>query len=164
MGIDGISKVRRGSASAGATPDSRAQNHASKPGGAAPEAMEKPPKISEPAPASTHPVHPAPSAKPQLHDRELARLRAALRTTGKQLDAGKQALALAAGYRMRRSRGARRQALELCAEVAAEVEELAELARALTTVLAAEGDLHETSAEATLRACRALVDVIGGEP
>jgi hypothetical protein len=162
MGIDGIPKVKGGAPTT--EPASGPATHAGrKTAGPAPEAMEKPPALSQPDAASTHPVRQAPLGKPSaLHERELADLRQSLRAGGAaKLAAAKQALALAASYRMRRSRGARRQALELCADVATEVEELAELARALTVVLSAEGDLHETSAEATLRACRALVDILG---
>ena len=45
-------------------------------------------------------------------------------------------------------------------EVAGEVEEMSDIARALSLVLECEGALHEMNGESTLRACRALVDLL----
>ncbi len=102
--------------------------------------------------------------KAHLFTKELAKLREMMKSQhADKLAAGKQALALAASYPMRRSRGARRMAIELCEDIAKDVEELEELANKLAVVLTAEGDLHEVSAEATLRACATLARLFGHE-
>ena len=64
---------------------------------------------------------------------------------------------------MRRSRGARRRALELLEAVEEQVEDYAELAGQLRSVLTAEGEIHELEADATLRACRDLINSIEAE-
>lgn len=61
---------------------------------------------------------------------------------------------------MRRSRGARKQAADLCEEVTDAVPELAAEAERLRDVLHAEGLLHELRAESTLEACLLLVRVL----
>ena len=54
-------------------------------------------------------------------------------------------------------------ALDLCQEIAEFVEELEELAKKLAIILRAEGDLHEVSKHATLRACKNLINLIEDE-
>ena len=161
MSIDGIPKVKGGPP----TSETPASKH-TKPETEKPktplEAMDKPTKaVSEPDRAELHPSRQAPAGKPQLFEKEAAELRRMLKAAGQaRLDGAAKALALCASYRMRRSRGARRRALELCDDVAENVEEYEELAKKLHTILEAEGDLHDLSADATLRACKALVEII----
>lgn len=126
-----------------------------------PSAMDKPPMLSTPKPAGAHPSQQHAASKPVLFEREIARLRQALKTKGATRSAAAdQALALCATYGMRRSRGARRQAIDLCDDVADMVDEGEPMARQLRDLLQAEGDLQEVSADGTLRACRALIDLL----
>lgn len=109
----------------------------------------------------------APSTKPQPSggerslskiEQEAVRLRAALKAGGAgAVLAAREALALASSYAMRRSRGARRHALDLCEQVAASVPERADHATKLQHVLLAEAYLHQNDAASALRAVRALM-------
>jgi UDP-N-acetylmuramoylalanine-D-glutamate ligase len=129
-----------------------------------PEAMEKPRMLQTPQRADTHPARRQQAARPAPFETRIQQLEQALRRSGpKQADAATQALALAASYGMRRSRGGRRQAIELCEQVAEAVEAYAELAERLAIVLRAEGDLHETTADGTLRALRDLVGLVADD-
>ncbi|MBI3178488.1 MAG: tetratricopeptide repeat protein, partial [Deltaproteobacteria bacterium] len=110
--------------------------------------------------APTHPSRPGPAAQPSRLDHEIERLRQALRAGAEaRLIAAKQALALASSYPLRRSRGARRTGVALSEEVATEAPELAAVAQQTAAWLHAEGDLMETSGEATVRACRHFIEL-----
>ena len=132
---------------------------------ARPEAMERPKTLPLPDAAQTHPSRTSTATRPSALEIDVDRLRAllSLGSIANRLKAADQALALAASSRMRRSRGARALAIELCDDVAASVDERHGLAVRLKELLTAEGDLHDTSAEGTLRACRRLVDLLDEE-
>jgi hypothetical protein len=128
----------------------------------APAAMEKPRTMPLPDAAQTHPSRTSAATRPSALELEVDGRKASLHTGSRasRLKAAGQALGLAASSRFRRSRGARALGVELCDEVADTIEERQELAARLKELLLAEGDLHETSAESTLRACRRLVDLM----
>ncbi len=136
--------------------------------GQAPPATEPPAKptpLREPTRAETRPSPPAPAAPASPWEQELERLRQTLRLDAQgRAQAAKHVLALALSYPLRRSRGALHKAISLCEEVATEAPELATPAHELALWLGAEGDLLETSGEATLKACRtftALIEATG---
>jgi hypothetical protein len=164
MSIERIPKPGPGAAEVTTLPAPPIATPAAKPAvvpAQTPAAMEKPATLATPQPAPTQPAPGATAGRSSPLDQEVERLREALRGRGAgRTAAAHQALALAGSFRLRRSRGARKLGLELC-EAAAEAEpELAPLARELSRVLVAEGELFELTAEGTLRACRALVDII----
>ncbi len=134
------------------------------PGKSIPAAAE--PSLPDRGPTTSDAPRPRPSQSgPERTalDKRADEVSATLRAAGDKSRAGREALAFSASYAMRRSRGARRRALELCDEVADEAPELVPLAGQLRVVLLAEGALHETTGEATLRACRALVRLLERE-
>jgi hypothetical protein len=89
---------------------------------------------------------------------EVAHLRRLLITGSKRArrSAATLALKFCSSYKARRSRGARNLALALCEDIAETLQDDRDLALKMHTILAAEGDLHEVSAEGTLRACFVL--------
>lgn len=122
----------------------------------------KPPP--KPERAKLHPVNIGPKGTRPVFEKEVVRLRALiLGNNPTKLTAAAEALILCASYKMRRSKGARHMAVELCHEVAEEVSEFSVLATQLSSILEAEGDLHEVSARATLRACKKLIELIEAE-
>ncbi len=129
------------------------------------EAISRPVALPQPQTAQLHPLksHAAPHAKGL--DNEVHALMAGL-TTGSptaRKHQGEQALALAASYRLRRSRGACALATELCDAVAEHLPELANTASTLKRILTAEGELHDTSAASTLAGCRHLIELLEAE-
>lgn len=124
-------------------------------------AMEKPPTVATPQRAATQP---APSRGAGLlpgFQKQAKDLMAQLKLKGpERLAAADLALVLAASYAMRRSKGARRQAVDLLEEVAEQVEERATLAEKLRHVLLAEAYLHQASPDGTLRGILALVGML----
>src|SRR5688572_13501623 len=121
------------------------------------------PDLPAAKPASTEATRPAPSATPgerTTFDKKADQLEAALKGPEPKR-AASTALAFCAGYGARRSRGARKRALDLCDAVAdGSLDELSDLAAKLRVVLQAEGALHELSGDGTLRAARLLIDVV----
>ena len=74
-----------------------------------------------------------------------------------------QAIALATSYPLRRSRGSRGKAIELCdAALETATEETATL-ELLREVLLADGDLQEMTAAATLNACYRLMALLNDD-
>ncbi len=130
----------------------------------APADIGEPQRLATPETAGAHPSRQQAASKPALFEREIARLRQALKAKGATRSAAAvQALALCATYGMRRSRGARRQAIDLCndvAETADDGEDIDAVAHQLRALLQAEGDLQEVSADGTLSACRTLIDLL----
>lgn len=126
-------------------------------------AMEKPQMLAQPDVATNRPAPGRRIGVGPKFQREAAALLAQLRAKeGDKMTPAQQALALCASYTMRRSKGSRRMALDLLEEVCEQVEdeEVAELAAQLRHVLLAEAYLHQNTAEATLRAVQALVNVL----
>lgn len=126
---------------------------------------DKPSGLEAPAHARTHPSRLAPPTEPAAIERAVERLRHELRgARAARLTAAAEALALTTSYAMRRARGSRRLAAELCNDVAVALPEEAPAMERLRQVLASEDALQETTEEATLRACRLLVDLLLEEP
>ncbi|MBI5508806.1 MAG: hypothetical protein HY903_08645 [Deltaproteobacteria bacterium] len=127
--------------------------------------MDRPPALPEPDAAFSHPARRHTAPHPPALAAEVERMIAALQrgTRKSRLEAARRALALAASYPLRRSRGARALALELCDAVAA-VDGEREAAEKLKLLLEAEGELHDTAAASTLAACRHLIHYLEREP
>jgi tetratricopeptide (TPR) repeat protein len=123
-----------------------------------PRAMEPPRRLAEPQASAVHPSRQAFHETTSALGREVERLRAALAgpVAGRSA-AAHAALALCRRYAIRRSRGARRLAVGLLDEVEAAGAEHASEARALSTLLTAEGALHELDPDASGRALTAIV-------
>lgn len=123
-----------------------------------PRAMEPPPRLPEPHASAVHPSRQAFVETGSALGREVERLRAALAgPAAGRAGAARAALALCRRYGVRRSRGSRQLALELLDEVAAAGAEHAPTATALSTLLGAEGLLHELDPDASGRALAAIV-------
>lgn len=126
-------------------------------------AMDKPKMLATPETAGPRLSQRASGEIPKLKQRSQALLQS-IRTAGpQQLSAAQAAMVAAASYSLRRSKGARRSAIELLEAVAEHVPELSVDAQKLRHVLIAEGYLHRCDADSTLRAIRALVGMLQEE-
>jgi hypothetical protein len=124
-------------------------------------AMEKPTLMATPGLAKTAPRPGGRTGElPKFQQRALELLSMIKAGGPNARNAAAEALAAAASYSMRRSKGSRRRGSELLDAVSEEDDELSELAMGLRHVLLAEAYLQEASGEATLRAVRALVGML----
>lgn len=119
--------------------------------------------VKEPSTARLHPQKPGPTSGRKPFEKQVEQLKTALRTQRTaNADIAKQALALCMQYCLRRSRKTKQIGIALCDDVVecCDDNETIELAKQLKCVLTAEADLHEVSADSTLRALAALMDVV----
>ena len=125
------------------------------------EAMDKPKGLGTPDSARNRPdPGRAANREPELKQM-VAQLRAALQgDPAQRLAAAHAAMAQCAAYSLRRSRGARQNAIDLCDQITEDVPELAGAARLLKGTLAAETLLQDNSAESTLRAVQSLMQML----
>lgn len=149
------------------TPDGSAQPSKSGGNRAAAEAasMERPKAlVDEPTRPKTHPTRHTQSGSKAQFETHLDKLRELLAQEGTARRAGaRQAIAMACGYSLRRSRGARKRGLELLEGIAESDLDEAHAAAGLAEILRAEGKLHELTAEATMAASASLLRALDEE-
>ncbi len=121
---------------------------------------------SKPARRTTemHPAYQQATSTKTLVSNALAKLRADLRDRlAKREAAAKQILSMCVAYPFRRSRGARKQALEAIDDVIAQYPDATELAEILLALLEAEHVIHLMEGESTLEGIANLTSLLASE-